>query len=45
MSRNRYEQIWNSWHCSDNSTLNDEADRLYEIRPSLDNLAEKFRKH
>jgi hypothetical protein len=28
MSRNRFEQIWNSCHYSDNSTLDDEADRL-----------------
>jgi hypothetical protein len=41
MSRNRSEQIWNFCH---NSTLDDEADRLYTIRPILDNLFEKFRK-
>jgi hypothetical protein len=44
MSKNRFEQIWNFWHYSDNSTLGDEADRLYKIRPVLDNLLEKFRK-
>jgi hypothetical protein len=38
MSRNRFEQIWNFWHYSDNSTLDDEADKLYKIRRSLGNL-------
>jgi hypothetical protein len=32
-------------HYSDNTTLNDEADRLYKVRPILDNLVEKFREH
>jgi hypothetical protein len=45
MSRNRLEQIWNFWHNSDNSTIDDEADKLYKIRPILDNLMQKFRKH
>jgi hypothetical protein len=30
---------------SDNSTLIDESDILYEIRAILDSLVEKFRKH
>jgi hypothetical protein len=45
MSRNRFEQIWNFWHYSDNSTLDDEADRLYKIEPILYNLVHEFRKH
>jgi hypothetical protein len=44
MSRNKFKQIWNFWHYSDSSTLDDEADRLYKIRASLDNLGEKFRR-
>jgi hypothetical protein len=45
MSRNTFEQLWNFCHYSDNSTLNDEAERLYKIRPILDNLVENFREH
>jgi hypothetical protein len=45
MSRNRLEKTWNFWHYSDSSTLLDEADRLYKIRPLLDYLVETFRKH
>jgi hypothetical protein len=45
ISRNRFDQIWNVWHYGDNSTLVDEADRPYKIRPLLDNLVEQIRKH
>jgi hypothetical protein len=45
MNRNRSEQLWNFWHYSENSTLDDDADRLYKIRPILDNCVEKFRKY
>jgi hypothetical protein len=45
MNRHRFEDIWNFWHYSDNPSLDDEADRLYKIRPILYNLVEKFRKH
>jgi hypothetical protein len=45
MSRNSFQQIWNIWHYSDNSTLDDEADRLYKIRPILDNQFEKSKKY
>jgi hypothetical protein len=45
MSRNRFEQIWNFWPYSENSTLDNEADRLYKNRPILDNLVQQFRKH
>jgi hypothetical protein len=38
-------KFWNFWHYSDNSTLDDEADRQYKVRPILNNLVEKFRKH
>jgi hypothetical protein len=31
MTRNRFEEIWNFWHYSDNSILDDEAERLYNI--------------
>jgi hypothetical protein len=45
MSRNRFEQTWNLWHCSDSSTLDDEAGRQKKIRPILDNLVETSRRH
>jgi hypothetical protein len=45
MRTNNFKQIWNFRHYSDNYTLDDEADRLYKIRPILDNLVENFRKH
>jgi hypothetical protein len=45
MVRNRFEQICNFWHYSDNSALDDEEDRIYIIRSVLDNLVEYFRKH
>jgi hypothetical protein len=31
MSRKRFDRTWNIWHYNDNSTLDDEADRLYKI--------------
>jgi hypothetical protein len=45
ISRNRFERIWNFWHYDDNSALDDEADRLYRIRPVSDNLVENFMRH
>jgi hypothetical protein len=45
MSRSRFKQIWSFWHYSDNSALNDEADRLYKIMPVLDIRLEELRKH
>jgi hypothetical protein len=44
INRNRFEQVWNCWHYSDNSTLDDEADRPYKIRPTLDYLLEIIRR-
>jgi hypothetical protein len=38
-------KLMNSWHYSDKSILDNEANRLYKIRPILDNLVDKFRKH
>jgi hypothetical protein len=32
MNRNRFEQIWNFWHYSDNSTLDDETDRQVNFK-------------
>jgi hypothetical protein len=45
MSTNGFEKICNSWHYSDNSILDDEADRVYKIRLVLGILVKKFRKH
>jgi hypothetical protein len=41
MSRNRFEQIWNFWHYSNNSTLVDEADRLENRANVLGKLVAK----
>jgi hypothetical protein len=43
MSWNQWVQIWNAWHCSDNAELDDEADRLYKVRPVLQHLVDCFK--
>lgn len=43
LSRNRFEQIWNFWHFSDNESNTDSADRLYKIRPIVAHFLEKFK--
>jgi hypothetical protein len=45
MNMNGFEKVCNFWHYSDNSILDDEADRVYKIRLVLGILVKKFRKH
>lgn len=42
MSRNRWEQIWNFWHFSDNLLVQNTDDRLYKVRPVLQHLTQRF---
>jgi hypothetical protein len=46
MSRNRWIEIKNNLHCNDNANYNPNdtgRDRLFKIRPLVDNLKEKFK--
>ena len=43
MSRNRWEEIKSKFHMEDNKTLDlNTLDKLFEIRPMVDYLREKF---
>ncbi|CAL9704079.1 unnamed protein product [Knipowitschia caucasica] len=42
MSRNRFQIIWRFLHYNDNSSI-DDMDKMYEVRPVLDYLVQKFK--
>jgi len=42
MSRNRWEQIWNFWHFGDNLLVQNTDDSLYNVRPVLQHLTQRF---
>ena len=42
LSRDRFNQIWQSWHFSKNEELNQHSDRLFKIQPILDYTIPKF---
>ena len=42
LSRDRFKQIWEFWHSSNNSNIVDDSDRLQKVRPILTYLTSKF---
>ena len=43
LSRDRFRQVWNSWHFSNNDEVDLRADRLQKINPLLDYFLPKFK--
>jgi len=43
MSRNCFESIWQTWHCSDNSQQIQQSGRLFKIWPVYEYFVQKFR--
>ena len=43
LSRDRFRQVWNSWHFSNNDEADLRADRLQKINPLLDYFLPKFK--
>ena len=42
MSRDRFRQIWQSWHFVDNETIDANSGKLAKIQPLLDYFLPKF---
>lgn len=43
MSRDRFRQIWQSWHFCNNEMIDQSSDRLFKIQPLRDYLVGKFK--